>query len=182
MTTANSLIKAKDLMTVDPVCIAPSAGIRELAHLFDEHEISGVPVVDHQGKVIGVVSKTDLIRRCAEGTEEIAPSYMFEALADQEERDTSERALPEPLVCVEEFMTEDPLMVPPDTPAAEVARLMFEKRIHRVIVSDRDRSPLGIITSLDLLGLFAHHEHTPRHNGSVRPAPSRATPARRRSP
>jgi CBS domain-containing protein len=146
--------RAKDLMTPDPVCIGPSGTIRELARLFEEHEISGVPVVDPSGMVVGIVSKTDLIRRCAEGTANIPPAYLFEVLSDQGGEEDSSEVLPEPLVCVEDFMTEDPLTVAPEMPIGTVAHLMFEKGVHRVIVVDTEKFPLGMITSLDLLGAF----------------------------
>jgi CBS domain-containing protein len=112
-----------------------------------------VPVVDQQGRVIGVVTKTDLIRRCSEGTDDIPPAYLFEILGDQG-TDESGELVPEPLVCVEDFMTEDPITVSRETPLPEIARVMSEKRIHRVIVTDGENFPLGIITSLDVLGAF----------------------------
>jgi CBS domain-containing protein len=137
-------------MTGAPVCVQPSATIRQLARLFNEHEISGAPVVDPQGRLIGMVSKTDLIRRCAEGIVEVPPAYMYELIS--EHRGEELELVPEPLVCVDDFMTADPATVSPETPIGEVARLMFERRIHRVVVTDRDQIPVGIITSLDLLG------------------------------
>lgn len=154
MSLIKTELKAKDVMTADPVCVGLSASIRELARIFEEHEISGAPVIDHQGKVVGVVSKTDLIRRCAEGTDDIPPAYLFEVLSEQGDEDETSQVMPEPLVCVEDFMTEDPLMVAPDVSARAVARLMFDKRIHRVIVADDGKYPIGIITSMDLLGAF----------------------------
>jgi CBS domain-containing protein len=142
-------------MTPDPICIQPATTIRELARVFENNQISGAPVVDAQGRVVGVVSKTDLIRSCSEGTADIPPAYLFEVLREQGDEDTATEVIPEPLVCVEDFMTEDPLMVSPDVSAASVARLMYDHRVHRVIVVDRDRFPIGIITSLDLLGAGA---------------------------
>jgi CBS domain-containing protein len=155
MSLVKSELKAKNVMTADPVCVQVSARIRELARVFEEHEISGVPVIDQEGRVIGVVSKTDLIRRCSEGTDDIPPAYLFEVLSEQGvDEDESSEVIPEPLVCVQDFMTEDPLMVGPEVSVAAVARLMFEKHIHRVIVADDEKFPLGIITSMDLLGVF----------------------------
>lgn len=144
-------LKAKDVMTADPVCVQPSASIRELARILEEHEISGVPVIDHRNLVVGVVSKTDLIRRCCEGTGDIPPSYLFEVLSDQEGGSSQGDVIPEPLVCVEDFMTEDPFMVGPEADLSDIARQMCERRIHRVIVASPDRYPLGVITTLDLL-------------------------------
>jgi CBS domain-containing protein len=143
---------AKDVMVAEPICVEPSMTIRQLARVFEENEISGAPVVDQEGRAIGVVSKTDLIRRCSEGTVDIPPAYLFEVLSAESGQD--EEIILEPLVCVGDFMTEDPVSVTANTPARDVARLMFEKRIHRIIVVDHDRFPVGIITSLDLLGVF----------------------------
>jgi CBS domain-containing protein len=134
------------------VCVERSTTIRQLARVFEENQISGAPVVDKEGRVVGVVSKTDLIRRCAEGTIDVPPAYLFELLGEQAGDD--EQVIPEPLICVEDFMTEDPVTVVPKTPAGEVARLMVEGRFHRVVVVDDDRFPIGIITSLDLLGTY----------------------------
>jgi len=152
MTALTTELQAKDVMVPEPVCVEPSTTIRQLARVFQEHDISGAPVVDAQGHVVGIVSKTDLIRRCWEGTLDFPPAYLFEVVSEQGGADAD--VLPEPTVCVQDFMTEDPATVAPDTPAGEVARLMSEGRFHRVVVVDRERFPVGMITSLDLLGVF----------------------------
>jgi CBS domain-containing protein len=144
-------LKAKDVMTSDPVTVGPATKISELARVLGDHEISGAPVVDQQGRVIGVVSKTDLIRRCAQGINDIPPACLFEVLCEQDEDDGASQALPEPLVCVGDFMTEDPLTVTPEISARTIGGLMADRRVHRVIVVDEESFPIGIITSLDLL-------------------------------
>lgn len=154
MSTVHTELKARDLMSPDPICVEPSTTIRQLARVFEDNEISGAPVTDQEGHVIGVVSKTDLIRRCSAGTDDMPPAYLFEVLSDQGDESEPGGVMPEPLICVEDFMTEDPLMVTADISAAAIARLMFERRIHRVIVVDEDKFPIGIITSMDLLGAF----------------------------
>ena len=152
MPAVKNELMAKDVMVPEPVCVEPAMTVRQLARVFEENEISGAPVVDKEGRVIGVVSKTDLIRRCSEGTADIPPAYLFEVLSEESGED--EQVIPEPLICVEDFMTRDAVMVTPNTPASLVARLMFEKRIHRVVIVDHDKFPVGIVTSLDLLGVF----------------------------
>lgn len=156
MTALKTDLKAKDVMNAEPVCVEPSTSIRRLARIFEENEISGAPVIDPQGRLVGIVSKTDLIRQCMEGTDEIPPAYLFEILSEQGvDEDESSEVIPEPLACVEDFMTEDPVTVTPDTPIGRVARLMHEGRIHRVVVVDYEKYPVGIITSLDLLKAFS---------------------------
>lgn len=151
MTATKADVTAKDVMTHEPVCVKTSTTIRQLARVLDENGISGAPVVDQQGRVIGVVSRTDLMRRCSEGTPDHPPGHLFEVIR---ESNVNDGLAPEALLCVEDFMTRGPVTVPPDAPAVAVARRMFEGRIHRVIVIDQDKRPVGIITSLDLLGVL----------------------------
>ncbi len=162
MSALKTVARARDVMTADPVCVDPSTTLRELARVLQEYDISGAPVLDPQGRVIGMVTKTDLIRRCSEGIGGVPPAYLFELMSEQAGEEAELGA--EPRVCVEDFMTQDPVTARPETPIAEVARAMFEGRFHRVPVVDQDRCPVGIITSLDLLGVY------PRDDG-VSPRP-----------
>jgi len=152
MTTVMEKTAARDVMTRQPVCVESWMTIRELARIFGENDISGAPVIDGLGRVVGLVSKTDLIRQCLEGTGNVLPAYLFETLSatGAEDRELT----PESSVRVEDFMTQEPVTVRPETSVHELAMLMFTKRIHRVIVTDEDARPVGIITSLDLIGAF----------------------------
>lgn len=159
MTDALGSLRARDVMTREPVCVEPTTTMVALARILEENEISGAPVVDRQGRVVGVVSRTDLVRRCMQGDGERPPAYMFESLEEQSGEDMEEDVEPEPPVCVDEFMSGEPDTVLPDAPLLDVARLLAEARIHRVVVVDEDDFPLGIITSLDLLGrLVQEHD------------------------
>lgn len=152
MTTLTDKIKAADVMVREPLCVQRSTTIQELVRLFEENSISGAPVIDSQGRVVGVVSKTDLIRRCTEGSSEFAPALFFELMSDHGGADADLSRNEH--ICVEDFMTEYPVTVKPGTFASAVARRMYEGRIHRVVVIDEERFPVGIITSLDLLGMY----------------------------
>jgi CBS domain-containing protein len=139
-------------MTPEPVCVEPTTSLVDLARTLAENEISGAPVVDRQGRVAGVVSKTDLIRCCMEGSGQGAPAYMFESLGEHGDGDIGEDIPAEDAVCVEDFMSGEPETVRPEASIADVGRLMVASRIHRVIVVDEEMFPVGIITTLDLLG------------------------------
>lgn len=145
-------LRAKDVMTRDPICAEEGMGIRDLARLFDEHEISGAPVIDAGGKLVGVVSRTDLMRRCSEGTAEHPPGYLFELLADEANEDVE--VTPEPLIVVQDFMSAEPVTVREEDPLSSVARLMSSHRVHRVVVVNGDREPIGIVTTLDMMRVF----------------------------
>lgn len=152
MKTVTQKLQAQDVMTREPVCVEPWMSIAQLAKLFSQYEISGAPVVDHQGRVIGMVSKTDVIQRCMEGFEGVPPGYLFEMLSASgaEDREVS----PVSEVRVEDFMSPEPVMVGPATSLARIAALMFKNRIHRIVVADEMKKPVGIITSMDVLSAF----------------------------
>ncbi len=112
---------AKDIMRKRVVTVTPRMTLKETAKLLAKHGISGAPVVGPQGKVIGVISQTDLV--------------WIEN---------------EPLRRVEQAMTPWGVSFEEDTPVKEIARQMLAKRIHRVIIT-RDGELCGIVTSMDML-------------------------------
>ena len=63
-------MKAKDVMTTEVLTVTPDTTVEEIAKLMLEHRISGVPVADEQGAVLGIVSEGDLIRRPEIGTDQ----------------------------------------------------------------------------------------------------------------
>lgn len=139
-------------MTPDPVCVDGAMTLRELSRLFMEEEVSGAPVIDSNGHLIGVVSKTDLVRRCLEGETDYPPAYLFEMLSEQAGEETG--LTPEHEIVVDEFMSTEPVTATPEETTPAVARRMAESRVHRIVVIDHDRRPIGIVTSLDLLKAF----------------------------
>ena len=148
-------LRVVDIMSVDPVCVEANTGIRELARLFEEHQISGAPVVDQAGKVIGVVSRTDLIRRCSEGIGDAPPAYLFEIVSARSPAGASDDLIPTTLVCVQDIMTEDVFAVDDTMYVTDLAEQMHKRRMHRAIVVDQARFPLGIVTSLDIVGAYS---------------------------
>lgn len=142
-----------EIMSKEPVCADGSMTIRQLARLLEENEISGAPVVGPDGRVIGVVSKSDLIRRATEAVGE--PTYYFESLDDDVEEDDVRPGLETPAsILVEDIMTPEAITAGPGERISDVARRMAEARVHRIIVIDRERFPLGIVTSLDILRIY----------------------------
>jgi CBS domain-containing protein len=139
-------LKIEDVMTHDPRCVRPSCTIRELARMLEEEGFSGAPVVDDDGALVGVVSRTDLIRRCLDDARNRAPMHLFELLHG--EGDDSPTG---PLIVVADFMTANPITARADEPVEAIALRMARARVHRVVVVDAQQRPTGIVTSLDLL-------------------------------
>jgi CBS domain-containing protein len=145
--TTASQLQVRDVMSTNPVCVGVTTSAHELAEVLEGNGISGVPVIDTQGRIVGVVSRTDLIHRCLDGP--VGGGSFFAALANGLAAGTDFD--PESIGNVEEFMSGDPVTATVDEPIGAVARRMAEQRVHRVVVIDDDRQPIGMVTTLDLL-------------------------------
>ncbi len=154
---------AKDIMTPNVITIAPSLGVEEIAQLLLSCNISGVPVVDAEDRLIGLVSEGDLLRRHEGGTER-QRSWWLNLLAGPEGRardfiKTHGRR-------AEDVMTRKVMTVTPDTPVGEIARILERRHIKRVPVVEDGRI-VGIVSRANLLhGLATHKERI-----SVIPSP-----------
>jgi CBS domain-containing protein len=143
----------KDLMNPDIMTVTDDMTTDALARYLTEREISGAPVVDGQGHVIGVVSMTDIARNMAEPADiESSRSSSFDRdiAPDLTLDDLGQRYVEERAFTVRDIMTPVIHEVPVTTSAPEAARLMIDQHIHRLVVTD-GKEPVGIITSLDLL-------------------------------
>ncbi len=143
----------EDLMTRDPVVVERGSTLGQVAELLDEHEVSGLPVVDDQLRLVGVVSRTDLLRRLLEGPEEARHDELWLDLltAGSSKKVDIDAAR---LGFVDDVMSVEPITALADEKLSTVARRMADEKVHRVIVIDGQRRPIGIVTTLDLLAVF----------------------------
>ncbi len=150
-------MQARDVMTRNVVTVEPDTPVTEIARLLLEKRISGVPVVEPDGRLVGIVSEGDLMRR----VEERAPgrgSWWLAMLGIPEERAIEyvrthgRRA--------RDVMTRHVITVTPDTPIGRVAQLLEEEHIKRVPVVEDGRL-VGIISRADLLRAIASREEAP---------------------
>ena len=147
----------KDLMNPDIMTVADEMTTDELARYLIEHEISGAPVVDGQGHLIGVVSMTDIGRTMAEPSDvESSRSSGFyrDIAADYTLEEPGERHVDQRAVTVRDVMTPVIHQVPMTASVAQAARIMVDQHIHRLVVT-QGKEPVGIITSMDLLKMVA---------------------------
>lgn len=140
--------RIQDVMTPNPIFVHADATPRQVARLFVEHNISGVPVVDHQRRVIGVVSKTDLLNWCVRGGLGFGAPDPLQQLADN---GIGTRVQIADLGIVTDFMTNHPLTAGPNDLLSDAAVRMGEHGVHRLIVVDEQDQLLGVITSLDVM-------------------------------
>jgi CBS domain-containing protein len=163
-TTISATQTARDLMTLEVLFVYDDMTLSELASFLTDHEISGAAVRDRAGKLVGVVSLTDLAA-VAHGGSSPAPvaPVVGGAFYDQswedalDEWDSVTITLPEEgELRVADIMTPSVLTVDADAPVADVARTMLDSHVHRLLVRDRVRDELvGIVTTSDLLAVLA---------------------------
>ena len=151
-------IRARDLMQGGLVTLAPNESLSEIQRIFAEEEIHGAPVVDEEGRLIGIVSILDLVRAAAldKETDRETPSE-FEELFDVSRGEWSRfvesyRERMQGLVA-QDVMTESVITVDADAEVPEIARKLREGRIHRVMVVE-DGGLRGVISTFDLLALL----------------------------
>jgi CBS domain-containing protein len=144
-------MKACDVMVSPVVTVKPSASVKELARLLLDRRISAVPVVDDQGKVVGLVSEGDLLHRAEAGTERQRPWWLLgqtgeETLAAEYVKAHARK--------VADVMTSPVTTATPDMPLHEVATLMERHSIKRVPIV-KDGQLVGIVSRANLVRAVA---------------------------
>jgi CBS domain-containing protein len=124
----DGMTKVKDIMSREVFTVSSEATLDELMFELDAELVSGAPVTDACGKVIGVVTKSDLARA----------------------------GKPLAMTRVREVMTDHVFSVDPEQPASVAVQLMAEKGVHRVVVAPEGGQPRGIVTSMDVVRAVAH--------------------------
>ncbi|HEY9747139.1 MAG TPA: CBS domain-containing protein [Allocoleopsis sp.] len=144
-----------DVMSRNPITVKPETPLQEVVQILAERRISGLPVVDGSGKLIGVVSETDLMWQETGAT---PPAYimLLDSVIYLENPARYERDLHKALgQTVGEVMSRDPVTTHPDQPLQEAARLMHERSIHRLPVLDGSGQVVGILTRGDIVRAMA---------------------------
>ncbi len=143
-------------MQSDVVTVHPELQLRELESVLLRERIHGAPVVEG-GRVVGVVSRSDVVRQLKLEEERIADAaYYLEPFdADRRAPEQDERIFEgvgarTAKLRVRDIMIQDVVSVPPDAPLAEVARCMLERPVHRILVLEEGELR-GLISSLDLV-------------------------------
>jgi CBS domain-containing protein len=144
-----------DWMNRDLLTVTPSTPLSEAVQLLVDRHISGLPVIDDDGKLVGVISESDLMWR-EQGLEQ--PPYMIflGGVIYFQNPLTYDRDLHKALgQTVGEVMTPHAISISADTPLPEAARIMHDKKIHRLPVVDEHQHPIGIITEGDIVRAIA---------------------------
>ncbi len=125
-----------DVMSVDPITVSADSSIEQAQEILRANRITGLPVVDDDGNLVGVLSQSDLVW---------GPGLHVAALL---------RKKPSGLR-VGELMTSPAVTVDLDCSVIEAARVMLENRVHRVVAVDPHGRPVGVLSATDYVTLAA---------------------------
>jgi len=148
-----------DLMNRDLVTVPPDMPVSELAGLLSTRMISGAPVVDGSGKVIGVVSLSDIAAFSASGRAGLQTDRdMYYSVPEMEDYLVGFFTVDDfsPGATVRDIMTPAVYTLGQEATMLEAAEMMRAARIHRIIVT-QDGQPVGIVTTMDLVGALCDH-------------------------
>lgn len=166
-------ITAADLMNPKVLTVRDDMTLRELAAFLVRNQITGAPVEDGGGRLVGVVSTVDIAEAVLAGQgggadpgaaeaggreaqEEVVRGGAFFAQdweEEPDEADLEEMQLADDDLLVRDFMTPAIYSLPEDATVSEVASRMLDSHVHRLLVT-REGRPVGIISTSDLLGLL----------------------------
>lgn len=144
-----------DVMTHNPLTASPETPIGEVIKTIAERRISGLPVVDGGGKLVGVVSETDLMWR---ETGVTPPAYimLLDSVIYLENPSRYEKDLHKALgQTVADVMTPSAITTTPETDLGKAAKLMHDRRVHRLPVVDANGQVVGILTRGDIVRAMA---------------------------
>jgi CBS domain-containing protein len=144
-------MKAHEVMTWGTITVEPDASVTRAVRLMLQNKISGLPVVDAKGQLVGMVTEGDFLRRGELGTRRQRPRWLEfllgpGRLADEYVQSSGRK--------VAQVMTPDPKTITPQTPLEEVVRLMEHHRIKRLPVV-HDGEVVGIVSRANLLHALA---------------------------
>ncbi len=155
-------ITAADIMSRNLLTVSPTDKLSEALQVMVENHVTGLPVVDRKGCCVGVITATDILTYEQSHSDEAEEANAeWSRYFDQEAgRWESLRASAFALehfghIAVNEVMNTNVISVPSDAPVEDIARLMVEQEIHRVIVVDRTQHLLGAVSAIDIVQLVA---------------------------
>ncbi|MBD2409253.1 CBS domain-containing protein [Nostoc calcicola FACHB-3891] len=144
-----------DVMSRDPIVVRAETPLKEAIQILAERHISGLPVVDDGGKLVGIISETDLMWQ---ETGVTPPAYIMflDSVIYLKNPATYERDLHKALgQTVGEVMSKNPISISPEKTLREAATVMHDRSVHRLPVLDSTGQVIGILTRGDIIRAMA---------------------------
>jgi len=137
-------MRVQDVMTTNVLSVEKFESVMAVAHILAGKNISGLPVVDKEEKVIGIVTQADILSVVGVRREHTFKDLLKHVLGEPlQERRSGD--------IVADIMTSPAATTTPETNIAEIARIMDEKKIRRLPVVDENKKLVGIISRADIL-------------------------------
>jgi CBS domain-containing protein len=143
-------MKVRDVMTSPVVSVGPDTSLLEAGELMLRHDISGLPVLDKEARLVGLITERDFLRPTGSGPGYKRPRW-FQVLAGRTKNETARQFDRK----VGDVMTPNPITTTDEAPLEEVVGLMDHHRIHRLPVM-RGAKVIGIVSRADLLRALVH--------------------------
>jgi CBS-domain-containing membrane protein len=147
-------MQVKDIMTEDVLTVQTDTPVTAVAHLFREKAISGVPVMDEAGKLVGIVTEVDLIARHARPHFPAYIQFLDSIIyleGPKRYRESMRRIL---AATASELMTTPVQTADPDMDVQDLAAMMVDEHVNPVPVVDGEGRLVGIVSHTDLLGMI----------------------------
>lgn len=144
-------MKVKEIMTRDVTSISPNANAKDALNLLLKMQISGLPVIDDKGKLMGMFTEKDILRTVLPSYIERVGKFVYE------ENPKSIKKKFEDLLnlTVSQLMRKDVITIDEDTSLCEVAHLMLTQNVRRIPVLNKEKKVTGIITREDIVRAYA---------------------------
>lgn len=153
--------KVADVMQREVLTVAPGKSLPELERKLLRARVSAMPVVERGGKMVGIVSRSDVVRQlCLERSLGEAMAEVYHDQTDERFAEASRRTVAQAIgqrmeqLCVRDVMIRDVVTVSPGLSVVEAARLMMERHVHRLPVVEKGKL-VGIVTSYDFARIVA---------------------------
>jgi CBS domain-containing protein len=148
------MLYARDIMTTEVLTVTPETSISEMSKILENRKIGGVPVVDKGGRLVGVITQSDLVERARDL--ELPPAinildFHFYLQIPSHLLQRVEKMLG---TTVGDCMTRNPVTVAPDTPVSRIAAIMAKQKVHTLPVLAEEKL-VGIIGKMDLVRALA---------------------------
>ncbi len=138
-------MRVLDLMTTEVVTVTPGMSLKEAARTMTDLGVSGLPVLDDQGRIVGIITEADFLAREA-GRAEPRRRRLLDALFNEPQVAEAEN--------VEQAMTLDPVVIYPEASLTEAARVMVNHGVKRLPVVDAEGKLRGVISRADVVAAF----------------------------
>ena len=145
----------RDVMTTSVITVRGDTPFKEMAAMLASSRVSGFPVIDQAGKVIGVVSETDMLIKEAD---QAGHPGLLAGLRRSRDREKAAG------VTAAQLMTSPPVTVGPDEPVQHAAFLMYDRAVNRLPVVDEAGHLVGIVSQVDVLSVFSRPDEEIRRD------------------